>query len=105
MAGLENQTIEFWSPSGPPACLIIPSYNTDNLFGFEYTTWFQLIPDAMQEVISDALQSFDVVTPAMTICLQGYEFMPVNLFGNVLLIQTLADIGLGLYIISTLRSK
>lgn len=105
MDDLENQTIEFWSPSGPPACLIIPSYNTDNLFGFEYTTWFQLIPDAMQEVISDALQSFDVVTPAMTICLQGYEFMPVNLFGNVLLIQTLADIGLGLYIISTLRSK
>jgi hypothetical protein len=105
MGSLENQTIEFWDPVGPPACLIIPSYNTDNLFGFEYTTWFQLIPDAMQEVISDALQSFDVVTPAMTICLQGYEFMPVNLFGNILLIQTLADIGLGLYIISTLRSK
>jgi hypothetical protein len=104
---LSNQDISFWTPSGAPICMTIPSYDTENLFNFQDIPWYleMIGADKLLKVIEDALANFDVVTPAQTVCLQPYDFAPVYLFGNVLLFQTLADIVAVGYIISTLRSK
>lgn len=105
VSGLENQDIGFWFPSGPPSCIVIPSYNTAVLLDFFTTlsTAFSIFLPLV--TFFQAFSFFSLETPAMTICLQAYDFLDIRLFGVVLLFQTFADVVLAVFIVSHLKSK
>lgn len=104
ISGLENQDIQFWGESSSMSCQVIPSYDTADLFGFVSWVTF-ILPPAMEIVINAALEYYSVQTPALTICFQPYDFLPIPLFGTVLLFQTFMDIVIGLFIIFHLFNK
>lgn len=110
--GLSNQQISFWEPAGPPACMIIPSFSTHDLFNFEeMPTWLGIFlggaiqVERIQEMIEGALFGWQIYTNAFTLCLQPYDFAPVPIFGTVLFVQTFVNVGLGMYIINVFTKR
>lgn len=111
MADLTDQDIKFWKSAGAPACIIIPAMDTTELYNASTTlTWLSNffgagVVTGISAFIASATAVFQITTPAVTICLQPYEFMPINLFGNVFLVTTFFDLILGMYIISVFTSR
>jgi len=112
MGDLSDQDMSFWQPAGPPACMVIPAFDTNELFGiYAFLDWlisFTGVPLLFQraiDLVTASIVVFGVETPAMTLCLQPYDFAPVYLFGNILLVQTVVDIGIGLYLVQILRKR
>jgi fumarate reductase subunit C len=101
--------MSFWSPSGPPACLEIPSYSTEAVMGFLdflqsiFTTipFTQPLIDLIQEMVS----AYQVTTPAMTICLQPYDFQTVPIMGVAFSVTLFVDAIIAFFIVKHLISE
>ena len=103
-----NQTMSFWSKSGDLACFVIPSFDSAAVLAFivdAISFWLPLIATPFTLMLSTFFSYITITTPAVTICFQGWEFLPINLFGVPLLIQTFVDVVLGFYIISVFSKK
>lgn len=69
--------VEFWEPSGEASCYIIPALDgevissTEGIIGFLWDSFVVVFGETF----------LGVLTPAMTVCIQPYDFTDFNFFG------------------------